>query len=60
MDNAIFQLITVHSSLEEKVESADGARAVASIMMPVIDELIFCHNNLLQKKAKKGGKPQRA
>lgn len=54
MDDALSQLLTAHSTLEQHVESADGARAVAAMMLPTIDTLLFCHRTLVAE-AENGG-----
>jgi len=61
MDDALDNLLTVHSTLNKHVESADGARVAAAMMLPAIDTLLSCHQRLMDKAAKstdhRGGKP---
>lgn len=40
IDDALFQLQTAHLTLEDHVESADAARAVAAMMKPALDSLL--------------------
>lgn len=50
LDEATTGLLNVHSALRDNVQSADGAKAVAAMMLPLIDELIVVHGVLCSLK----------
>lgn len=50
MDDAVSQLLTVHEAISKTVESKDGARVAAAMMLPPIDTLINCIEQLMEEQ----------
>ena len=57
MDEAINSLLYVHTAMKEEVDSSNGAKVIALVMMPALDTLSCCLENL--PKNRKGKKVDR-